>query len=438
MAGTQLSLAGLKQPVVLVSLFGLLFFVGIVSGSYPAFILTAFKPAAVIQGKTTTKTRGTLFQKILVVAQFAISIFLVISTLTVFKQLDFMRGRALGFNIDQKLLLRVKSNRNHIMRDYEQIKKDFMEHPSIDGATVSSSVPGDADRSGYYLTRTKEDFRESRRLIVITQDYDFISEYGIKIVAGRGFDRKLGNDEKNSYLINLAGVKALGFASPEEALGQSFQASYHRQFKRIIGIVDNFHYRGMRELVEPMIFDIENSLFSTITLSIRTEQMKNMMRHVEQTWKEHFPEVPYEYSFLDENFDREYRYESQMGRLLGIITTIGFVIACLGLFGLASFVVRYRTKEIGIRKVLGASTADIVTMLSKKFVWLILGSVVIASPIAFYAMKIWLQDFAYRIELTAVVFVVAAAGALAIALATVGLQGIRAASANPVNSLRDE
>ena len=438
MAGTQLTLAGLKQPVVLVSLFGLLLFVAIVSGSYPAFILTAFKPASVLQGKEITKTRGTLLQKFLVVVQFTISIFLVICTLTVFKQLDFMRGRALGFDIDQKLLLRVKSNRNHLMRDYEKIKEDFMQHPSIYGATVSSTVPGDADRSGYYMARTEENFQNAPWMTVITQDYDFISEYGIKVVAGRGFDHSLGNDEEQSFIINLAGVKALGFATPEEALGQSFQAHYHRKFKRIVGIVDDFHYRGMRELVEPMIFDIEDSLFSTITLSIRAEMMTDMMKHVEETWKEHFPGVPYEYSFLDENFDREYRYEAQMGRLLGIITSLGFVIACLGLFGLTSFVVRYRTKEIGIRKVLGASTADIVTMLSKKFIWLILVSVLIASPLAFYAMKIWLQDFAYRIELSGVVFVAAAGGALAIALATVGLQGIRAASANPANSLRDE
>jgi putative ABC transport system permease protein len=438
MAGTALTLSGLMQPVVLVSLLGLLIFVGIVSGSYPAFILTAFKPAAVLQGKSVTKSRGALIQKFLVVGQFAISIFLVICTLTVFQQLDFMRGRALGFDTEQKLLLRVKSNLNHLRRDYEEIKKDFTMHPSIYGATVSSSVPGDGKRSGYYLTRTNEDFRNAPWLIVITQDYDFMREYGIKIVAGRGFDRGLGNDEQESYLINLAGVKALGFASPEEALGQSFQASYHRNFKRIVGIVDNFHYRGMRELVEPMVLDIEDSLFSTITLSIRVEGMRDLMKHVMQKWEEHFPGVPFEYSFLDENFDREYRYEAQMGRLLGIITTLGFTIACLGLFGLASFVVRYRVKEIGIRKVLGATTADIVTMLSRKFIWLILASIVVASPLAFYAMNTWLQDFAYRIELTGVVFLVAAAGAMAIALATVGFQGVRAASANPVNSLRDE
>ncbi len=438
MAGTELTLDGLRQPVVLVSLLGLLLFVGIVSGSYPAFILTAFKPAAVLQGKSVTKSRGTLIQKALVVGQFAISIFLVICTLTVFKQLDFMRGQALGFDTEQKLLLRVKSNLNHLRRDYEEIKKSFMLHPSVHGATVSSTVPGDGDESGYYLTRTNEDFRKAPWLEVITHDYDFLEQYGIRVVAGRAFDRNRGNDEQESYLINLAAVKALGFATPEEALGQSFQASYHRQFKRIVGVVDNFHYRGMREQVEPMILDIEDSLFSTITLSIRIDDIQEIMKHVRVQWDEHFPGVPFEYSFLDENFDREYRYEAQMSRLLGIITILGFAIACLGLFGLASFVVRYRLKEIGIRKVLGASTADIVTMLSKKFIWLILGAIVIASPLAFYAMNRWLQDFAYRIELTGIVFIVAAAGALAIALATVGFQGVRAASANPVNSLRDE
>ncbi len=438
MAGTELSLSGLQQPIVLLSLLALLMFVALLSGSYPAFILTALKPSAVIQGKSLIKSRGALIQKILVVGQFAISIFLVICTMTVFQQLGFMRGRALGFDMQQKLLLRVKSNVNHLMRDYEQIKDDFLQHPAIIGAAVSSSVPGDGGQSGYYLTETKEDFRNAPRLIVITQDFDFIPQYGIKMIAGRAFDRNLGTDEEESYIINLAGVKHLGFATPEEALGKSFQASYHRKFKRIVGITDNFHYRGMRELVDPMIMDIEDSLFSTITLSVRIEKLQDVMQHVEQTWQEHFPGVPFEYSFLDENFDREYRYEAQMSQLLGIITTLGFVIACLGLFGLASFVVRYRTKEIGIRKVLGASPANIVGMLSKKFVWLILGSIVIASPLAFFAMNTWLQDFAYRIHMTGVIFLIAAGGALAIALATIGMQGVRAAAANPVDSLRDE
>jgi putative ABC transport system permease protein len=349
-----------------------------------------------------------------------------------------MRGRALGLDLDQKLLLRVKSNMNHLRQDYEAIKQDFLQYPSILGATVSSRVPGDRSGAGYYLASREGNFQDAPRCKAITVDYDFIPEYGIQMVEGRAFDRSLGSDETEAYVINLAAVKHLGFSSPEEALGKRFMAHYHRTTKSIVGVTDDFHFIGMHDAVEPYILDIENSLFSTITLSIRVENMKDMMAFVEEKWNLHFPGVPFEYSFLDENFDRLYRYEEQMSKLLGIITSLGFVIACLGLFGLASFVVRRRTKEIGIRKVLGASTGDIISMLSRKFVLLILVSIVIAFPLAYFAMNKWLQDFAYRVELTGVVFVIAAAGALAIALATVSLQGIRAASANPVNSLRDE
>jgi len=438
MAGTELSLVGLTQPIVLLSLFGLLIIVSIGSGIYPALILTAFSPVSVLQGKLAPTSRGALIQKILVIGQFAISIFLVICALTVFKQLQFMKGRALGFDLEQKLVLRVKSNMPHLRGDYEAIKNDFLQNPSIKGATVSSSVPGDRTNGGYYMTPRMEDFKGAPFIKVITMDYDFIPEYGIKIVSGRSFQRDVGNDEREAYLVNLAGVKALGFSSPEEALGKNFMASYHRINKRIIGITDDFHYRGMQEVVEPLVMDIENSLFEAITLSIRVENMNDLMRFIRSTWNNHFPGVPFEYSFLDESFDREYRYEDRMGKLLGIITTLGFFIACLGLFGLASFVARNRTKEIGIRKVLGASTANIVTMLSKRFVLLILISVIIASPIAWYSMHKWLQDFAYRINMNLIVFFVAAAGALVIALATVCIQGIRAAVVNPANSLRNE
>ncbi len=438
MAGTELVLSSLTQPVVALSLFVLLVLVAVGSGSYPAFILTALKPVRILQGKAIASSRGSFLQRFLVVGQFAISIFLVISTLTVFKQLDFMRGRALGFDLEQKVLLRVKSNMNHLRRDYETIKQDFLQHPSITGATVSSRVPGDRSGSGYYLTQKAENFQGVPFTRVITVDYDFIPEFDIQMAAGRAFDRKLGNDEAEAYVINGAAVKHLGFSSPEEALGKSFMAHYHRKTKRIVGVTEDFHFVGMHDDVEPYVLDIESSLFTTITLSIRIEKMKDLMAFVEKKWDEHFTGVPFEYMFLDENFDKLYRYEAQMSRLLGIITSLGFLIACLGLFGLASFVVRRRTKEIGIRKVLGASTTDIVSMLSRKFLLLILVSIVVSFPMAYFALNKWLQDFAYRVDLTGSVFIIAAVGALAIALGTVSIQGIRAASANPVNSLRNE
>ena len=344
----------------------------------------------------------------------------------------------MGFDMGQKILLPVKSNMNHLRRDYENIKADFLKNPSITGATVSSRVPGEEDESGYYMIPEGAELDNAPRLRVVTADFDFIKEYGIKMAAGRPFQRELGTDEREAYVINLAGVKELGFASPDEALGKSYMATYHRLTKKIVGVTENFHIRGMQEEVEPLLLDIENSLFDTITLSITVEKMNELMGFIENTWRRHFPGVPFEYSFLDDNFASEYLFEEQMGRLLGLITTLGYIIACLGLFGLASFVAQYRKKEIGIRKVLGASVSDIISLLSKDFILLVIISVLIASPIAWFSINKWLQDFAYRINFSIVVFFIAAAGALAIALGTVSLQGIRASLSNPINSLRDE
>jgi len=438
MAGTEISLAGLGRPAVLLPLLGLLALVGFGSGFYPAVILTAFQPASVFKGRTASALRGALLQKILVVGQFTISVFLVICTLTVFRQLGFMRGGALGFEAEQKLVLRVKSGLEHLRRDHETIRKDFLRNPAVTGAAVSSTVPGDPFTSGYYLTTRAEDYQNAPRLKVIAVDYDFLPEFGIKMAAGRPFNRNLGSDERGAFVVNMAGAKALGFATPEEALGKSFQAHYNRLTKQIVGVTDDFHYRGMKELVEPLILDLESSLMSAITLSVRTEKMNDLMRFVRGVWEANFPGVPFEYSFLDENFDREYRYEEQMGRMLGTITTLGIGVACLGLFGLASFVVMRRQKEIGVRKVLGASTADIVGLLTRAYVPLILGAVALASPVAWYAMNTWLRSFAYRIDVGWLVFAAAAAGALLIALVTVGIHAVRAAGVNPAVSLHTE
>jgi putative ABC transport system permease protein len=438
MAGTELTVAGLTKPIVFIPMVILLALVALGSGAYPAFILTAFRPATVLQGTLEPTSRGTMAQKVLVVGQFAISIFLVICTLTVFKQLDFMRGQALGFDMEQKLVLRVKSHLDHLRRDYEAIKQDFLKHPGVLGATVSSSVPGDFDDGGYYMTTSEENFQGAPRLLVNTVDFDFIPLYGIKVIAGRPFQKETQSDVNAAYVINRSGLKELGLATPEVAIGKRYQAHYHRMWKTIVGVVEDFHFRGMREAVEPFILDIEPSLMNTITLSIKPTNMSSLMRHINSTWEEHFPGVPLVYSFLDENFDRVYHYEAQMGRLLGITTTLGLIIACLGLFGLAYFVANFRKKEIGIRRVLGASTANIVVMLTKRFAVLVLISVALAGPLAWFAMTRWLEDFAYRVDFGWFVFAAAALGAMVIAMGTVSVQGLRAAQGNPSNSLRSE
>jgi putative ABC transport system permease protein len=438
MAGTELTLAGLGRPAGILALVGLLAIVSLGSSFYPALVLTSFKPVAVLHGKAPGAPRGSLAQKSLVVGQFAISIFLVISTLTVFRQLSFMKGQALGFDINQKLLLRVQSNLDHFRRDYEAIKQDFLRHPSVRGATVSSIVPGDRSGSGYYLTTRREDFKNAPRLKVITVDEDFIGQYGIRMAAGRPFQGRDGPDRREAFVVNEAGAKALGFAAPQDALGKTFQAHYNRLTKRIVGVTEDFHFRGMKEIVEPLILDLEPSLLGVITLSIRVERMGELMRFIRETWDRHFPGVPFEYSFLDESFGREYRYEEQMGRLLGIIASLGIGVACLGLFGLSSFVARRREKEIGVRKVLGASNSDIVSLLSVQYLRPVVVAVLIAAPIAWYAMGRWLGQFAYRIDLNVIITMIAAVGALAVALVTVGFQSLRAATASPAVTLRNE
>ena len=438
MAGTDLALAGLGRPEVILPLFGLLVLVSVGSAFYPALVLNSFKPAFVLHGRSSAASRGVLAQRSLVVAQFAISIFLVISTLTVFRQLRFMKGQSLGFAIDQKILLRVQSNLGHLRRDYEAIKQDLRRHPSVRGVTVSSIVPGDPSGAGYYLTTRLGDFKNAPSLKVIAVDEDFISEYGIRTAAGRPFEGRNGPDRRDAFIVNEAGAKALGFASAQQALGKSFQAHYNRLTKRIVGVTENFHYRGMKELVEPLILDLEPSLLQTITLSIRTDGMDDLMRFLRRTWETHFPGVPFDYAFLDESFGREYRYEDQMGRLLGTIAALGIGVACLGLFGLSSFIARRREKEIGVRKVLGASQAKIVSLLSLQYVRPVLAAIVIAAPLAWYAMGRWLGGFAYRIELDILITLIASAGALGIALATVGLQSLRASASRPADILRNE
>jgi len=438
MAGTELTVGGLAGLTGIISLLVLLAAVSLGSGFYPALILTSFKPIAILHGKAPGAPRGSLAQKSLVVGQFAISIFLVICTLTVFRQLGFMRGQALGFDINQKLLLRVQSNLNHFRRDYEAIKQDFLRHPSVRGATVSSIVPGDRSGSGYYLTTRPEDFKNAPRLKVITVDEDFMGQYGIRMAAGRPFQGRDGPDRREAFVVNEAGAKVLGFASAQDALGKAFQAHYNRLTKRIVGVTENFHFRGMKEIVEPLILDLEPSLLGVITLSIRVERMDELMRFVRETWDRHFPGVPFEYSFLDESFGREHRYEEQMGRLLGIIASLGIGVACLGLFGLSSFVARRREKEIGVRKVLGASNSNIVSLLSVQYLRPVVVAVLIAAPVAWYAMGRWLGEFAYRIDLNVLITIIAAAGALAVALVTVGLQSLRAATASPAVTLRNE
>jgi len=439
MAGTELTISNLLHPLVLIVLLVLFITVSISSGIFPALILTGLKSSSILQRKFTSGLKGSFLQKTLVVGQFTISIFLVICTLFIFKQLNYMKSGALGFDKEKKLILRVKSNLPHLRRDYEAIKADFQKNPHILGAAVSSIVPGDESLSGYSLWREGTDRdRNSKRLRVITVGTDFISLYNLQLVCGRGFSKDFESDRSGAFIVNETGARLLGFTNLEEALGKRFTAHYHGGTEEIIGVIKDFHFEGMQNEIEPLLLDIEGSLMTSITLKLNTDQLRETMGFIHDMWEQHFPEVPMEYSFLDDVFDRVYHYEEQMSNLLKIITSLGIIIACLGLSGLASFIAWKQQKEIGIRKVLGASVSNIVTNLSIRFVLLVLVSLFIASPLAWMAMQKWLENFAYKTSLNITIFIAASFATVAVASAAVIFQGIKAGRNNPIDALKNE
>jgi putative ABC transport system permease protein len=271
---------------------------------------------------------------------------------------------------------------------------------------------------------------------VLTVDPDFIPQFDIKMAAGRTFSQQLTSDQKGAYILNQSAVKHLGFTSPEEALGKTMKAHYHRLTKKVIGITRDFYYQGMQDEVEPLVLDIENSLMESIILSVDTTSLTGTLPFIEETWGKHFPGAPFEFYFLDEEFSQLYQYEERMGKLLGMVTLLAVTIACLGLLGLVAFSAQIRQREIGIRKVLGASVVNIVSMMSKQFVRLVVLASILALPAAWYVMNLWLKDFAYRIHPGFLVFLLSALSALVISLITIAYQAGRVARQNPIESIR--
>ncbi len=433
-AGTALRIQDSLHPHVFFSLLGLVLFVGALSGLYPAFVLTAFRPDQILRG-SRMGTRGSFALKVLVVGQFAISIFLATGSLTVYKQLTYMRSQELGFDKEHKYVLHLRSNAQ-IRKQVKTIKTEFLRFPGVLGATASSSVPGRPMRAGY-LKWSDDKLDKPIQLTFLSCDEDFLPQYKIDMAAGRPFDEKL-NDENQAFIINEAAVPHLGYASLEEALGDRLHESVYGRWKTIVGVVKNFHSQGMRHEVEPMYMEVSSSRYNVITLTVASENLPETLRSIEIKWSELFPTVPFDGFFLDDDFDRLYRKEAQMGKLLGILTGMGLVVACLGLLGLASFLVQHRTKEIGIRKVLGASVPNLMGLLSRQFVILVLFANIISVPLAFVTLSRWLQDFAFRIQPDWSVFAMAGAAALLCAVVPILLQALWAARADPVESLRYE
>jgi putative ABC transport system permease protein len=420
------------QLGLLYLLIGLMLFVGFAAGSYPALLLSSFKPVTILRGFSSEGTRSAVLRKALVIFQFAVSVFLIICTFVIYRQIGFMKDYPLGFEKKQKLVIPV---REEISNNYETIKNEFLYHPSVLRATVSSSTPGrGVHMHDFRMVEGDKTERHSFQHLYV--DLDFLQTYEIEIIAGRPFQREMRTDVSEAFIVNESVVRVFGLDSPQKALGKTIDCGDVP--KKIVGVINDFHFYGLQGPTEPLVLEIKPSKFNFITLSVNTANLSDAFSFFEEKWRGLFPGHPFEYFFLDEDFNLQYQSEEQMGELFTVFTFFGLIIACLGLFGLASFTAQQRTKEIGIRKVLGASVSKIALLLTKDISKWVLVASLFSWPIAYFASKKWLQNFAFQADLHFSIFILATLTTLIIALLTVSYQAMKAAMSNPVDVLRHE
>ena len=434
LAQLQLEYSLMGKPTFIFGIVLAIIVSGIAAGIYPAFILSSFKPVSILRGLAVRGTKGSQLRKVLVVGQFALSITMIIGVILFNRQLHFMKNESLGFDIEQKLIINMHNTgvRRH---NYLSVKSEFTSHPSVLGATFSTGVPGRSFRH-VRMFPTGQQETNAHACNFIEVDGDFLDLYGLEIIAGRNLsDEERTNLTYMPFLANETAVRTLGYREPEEILNKSFQDREPPVLA--IGVVRDFHYTGLQKTIEPFAISLRGG-YQYFTLKVDTENIRETCSFIEDQFKSLFPGRLLEYFFLDEDFNRLYRREEQTAKIFGIFTFLGIFIACLGLFGLAAFTVEQRTKEIGIRKVLGASVQNIVIMLSREFVKWVFISNIIAWPVAYLALNKILQNFAYRINIGFHPFVISAFLASIIAVLTVSYQSTKAARTNPVDSLKYE
>ena len=439
LSGKDLQAGFLLAPVFLLGLLALVLLISLIGGSYPAFFLSAFRPIETLQGKLKRGSKRSLMRIVLVSFQFTVSIILIIGTLTVGKQLTHIRNKNLGYDKDHVVSILVRNPETQ--KKLETIKSVFQQNPDVLAAAASATTPlGWSDFRGDHPVGKAEN--EMFMMFVQFVDEDYVNLYDMKILEGRNFSREFPNDPQNSIIINQTAARKFGWE--EDPLTHELEVG-HEAFRKktrfkVIGVVEDFHFQSLHEEVNPMI--LYNSClygsFNQVSVKMRPENVQSTMAFLKTKWNEIDSQYPFEFTFVDDQFDELYRAEERMGSLFGYFTALAIAIGCLGLFGLTSFTAEQRTKEIGIRKILGASVSGIIILLVREFTKWVLLAVFIAWPIGYLVMNSWLQNFAYRISVGVDTLVLAALMALAVSLLTVSFQSIRAALAEPVKSLRYE
>jgi putative ABC transport system permease protein len=430
LTGKEIEVNFQNNFVLLGSIFFILFFVGIVAGSYPSFFISRYQPANVLRGFSKVGSERALLRKGLVIFQFSISIVLIISTAIVMDQLDFLRNRKLGFDKEHVVLVPIRTNA--IRKNAEEIKADLKQNPNILSATISIGVPGGVI-AGDAIQLLTEEGKKTITVNMIYTDHDFIKTMGMEIMEGRDFSKEMITDATEAFIINQAAVRQFQLENPLEA-----QFEWDEKKGKVIGVVKDFQFRSLRDEITPLVIHIFTPSTRVFAIRIRPDNVPNTLAFIENKWGQLDSAHPFTYTFMDESFDRLYRSEEKLAQIFSLFSILAVFVASLGLFGLALFMAEQRTKEIGIRKVLGASIAKIFVLLSKEFAALVLLANIIAWPMAYFLMNQWLQNFAYRITIQPWIFILSATIAFIIALLTVSYQSLKVAMADPVESLRYE
>jgi putative ABC transport system permease protein len=432
-----------SNPLLLLLVMAAAIVIGIFAGIYPALILSGFKPIKVLK---STKAAGEnirtgWLRQGLVVIQFALSALLIISSIIVFRQTKFLNDKDLGFNKEQLIYFQTRGD---VTTNLETFKSELLQSSNIISVTSGYGLPGDQFAGeSVKLPGRGEDKSQPTNLFI--GDHDYVKTLGLNIIAGRDFSKEMSTDVEEAFIINETAVKEFGFDTPENALGQQIHwdkwiADSANPVKKgkVIGVVQDFHYKSLHEKVTSSVIQIYPPVLFKVAVKLKTADVQKTIAYINETWNKFSPQYPLDYKFMDETYEQMYKSETKLSSILWIFTFMAIVVGCMGLFALAAFTAEQRTKEIGIRKVLGASVMNIVGLLSKNFLMMVFIASLIAFPVAWWAMNNWLEDFPYRINISWWVFGITAVVAVTIALITISFQAIKAATTNPVKSLRTE
>jgi putative ABC transport system permease protein len=419
------------QPwFVYLALLILIVLISMLTGLYPAFIVSSFKPATALKGETRY-SGGTLLRKGLVIFQFLISSALIVATLTVGEQLSFLQSKELGYEREQVIILPVTNN--EVQAEKQRLKEKLLLQKEVAEVSLMSGEPGGFHDRQAFMVESKEDIFPMRTVFT---DHDYLKTLAVELLAGRDFSLDYGTDEQEAIIINEAAARFIGW-SVEEAVGKEIYVKNDSAYRQVVGVVENFHFASLHEKIEPLAITI-GDYHRMMAVKLATTEMPAALAGLEKSWSEMAPSYPFAYTFLDQSYAELYEAEQKQGQLFSLFSGLAIFIACIGLFGLATFSAERRIKEIGIRKVLGATVPQLVKLMSRDFTLLVLIAFVLAAPLAYFLMEQWLASFAYRIAIPWWIFAAAGGFSLAIAWLTISYQSFKAATSNPTESIRSE